>query len=179
MSDDDQPKAIRIDSWGFETGPRGGNGVPLIGIFLIVFGLLLVAGQIFTVAAISASALFLALGVVLILKGVRDGVVGAALFIGIFVAGIALSDLLSAPGVGIIHGGGWGLLFVGIGLLAAVPLRAGRHRGWVAPLIVGALFCVLGGSEIVTSYLNLDLERLVGPALLVLLGIWLVTRNRR
>ena len=73
MSRQDPPKAVRIDSWGFDGNwPASRPGIPMIGIFLIIFGLLLGAGQLFNQAAIAGSALFLALGIVLLIVGLRD-----------------------------------------------------------------------------------------------------------
>ncbi len=178
MSDRYQPpKAVRINSWGFETDTPGRRSrIPLFGVFLIVFGVLLAAGQLFKGAEIGASALFLALGIVLLLVWLRDHN-DAALYVGILVTALALSDLLSTAGV--IHGDGWGALFLGVGVLAIVPIRAHAGRSWGWPVVLGALLCLWGGSDVATSYTNIDAGRLLGPALLVLLGIWIVSRNRR
>jgi hypothetical protein len=46
-------------------------------------------------------------------------------------------------------------------------------------VVIGALLCLWGGSNVATSYLSFDIGRLFGPVLLVLLGLWLVTRHRR
>jgi hypothetical protein len=178
MSDrNEPPKAVRIDSWGFETGTAGrGNRIPLFGVFLILFGLLLVAGQLFKVAQLGASALFLALGIVLLLVWVRDRS-DAALYVGVFVTALALSDLLT--GADVVKGSGWGTLFLGIGVLGIALIRVQQHKSWGWPLIIGGVLGFWGGSEIATSYANVDLDRLVGPVLLVLLGVWIVSRNRR
>ena len=178
MSDEDQRfKAVRIDNWGFETGiPSRGRAVPVFGVFLIVFGCLLVAGQLFSFAQLGASALFLALGIVLLLVWLRDKS-DAALYVGVFVTALALSDLLT--GANVVHGSGWGTLFLGVGVLLIAPIRARAGGGWGGPLVLGGLLCLWGGSEVATSYLNIDADRLVGPALLVLLGTWIVSRSRR
>ncbi|MGD0019451.1 MAG: hypothetical protein ABSD62_09390 [Candidatus Limnocylindrales bacterium] len=178
MSDNDQPpRAVRIDSWGFETDKPGGRSkVPLFGAFLIVFGLLLAAGQLFKVAQLGASALFLALGVILLFVWLRDHS-DAALYVGVFVTALALADLLT--GAAVLKGNGWGTLFLGIGVVAIAPIRARAGRNWGWPLVIGGLLCLWGGSEVATSYMNIDADRLVGPALLVLLGIWIVSRSRR
>jgi hypothetical protein len=178
MSDRDQtPKAVRINSWGFETGTTDrGNRVPLFGVFLIVFGALLVAGQFLNVAQLGASALFLALGVILLAVWLRDRN-DTALVVGLFVTAIGLSDLLT--GAGVLHGEGWGTLFLGVGVLAVAPIRARQGKGVRWPLVIGALLCVWGGSDVATSYLKFDLGNLFVPILLVALGVWLVTRSRR
>lgn len=173
----DPPKAVRIDSWGFETGmPEPRHTVPMFGIFLILFGLLLAAGQLFKAAQLGASALFLALGIVLLLVWLRDHS-DAALYMGIFITALALSDVLSAAGV--VHGSGWGTLFLGIGALAVVPIRARAHKSWGWAVIVGGFLCLWGGSQVAAQYLGGPVDRLVGPLLLVLLGVYLVGRAAR
>lgn len=178
MSDKNQPpKAVRIDTWGFETDmPGGGRSVPLFGVFLIVFGLLLAAGQLFKGAQLGASALFLALGIILLLVWLRDHS-DSALYVGVLVTALALSDLLS--GAGVIHGNGWGALILGIGVLWIALIRIRSGKSWAGAAVLGALLCLWGGSGVATSYLNLDVDRLVGPVLLVLLGVWILSRSRR
>ena len=178
MSDKNQsPKAVRIDGLGFATDVSGGRGtVPLLGIFLIVFGALLAAGQLVDVAQVGASALFLALGLALLFVWLRDHS-DTALYIGLFVTALALADLLS--GANVVSGSGWGTLFLGIGVVATAPIRAREGKGWGWPLVLGGLLLVWGGGAIATSYMNINVDRLVGPVLLVLLWIWIVTRSRR
>ncbi len=178
MSDrNDPPRAVRIDSWGFETGPsRRGRTVPAFGIFLIIFGLLLGAGQLFNVAALGASALLLALGVVLLYVGFRDNS-DLALFAGILFIALALSDM--ATTINLLNGSGWGRVFLGIGLLLVSPFRAHAGKGWGWPAIVGVVLVLWGGFDVATSYANFDYGPLLGPALLVLLGVWILSRAIR
>ena len=169
-----QNKAVRIDAWGFEGswgGTQTGRRTPLLGIFLVVLGLLLVAGQLFPQAQIGASAFFLVVGALLVFTGLRDRS-NLALYVGVFIVALSLSDLLS--GVGLIHGHGWGTFFLGVGVvgLALIRSRTGRSWGWA--VIVGALLALWGGSEVATSYLSLDLDRLVVPVLIVLLGLYII-----
>jgi hypothetical protein len=172
------PKAVRIDSWGFEGswgGNRRGRGVPLLGIFLIVLGLLLAGGQLFPQAKFTTSAFFLAVGIILAIVGIRDRS-DLALYVGVFVGALALSDLLSSSGV--IQGSGWGRLFLGLGLMAIALIRsaAGRRLGW--GLVLGGLLALWGGSEIASTNLSFSPDRLIGPLLLVLLGVYIVSRSR-
>jgi hypothetical protein len=46
-------------------------------------------------------------------------------------------------------------------------------------VVLGGLLCLWGGGDVATSYTSVDGGRLVGPALLVLLGIWILSRNQR
>ena len=178
MSNKDQSnKAVRIDSWGFEGslgGTRRSGRVPLLGIFLIVLGLFLAAGEFFPGAQIGASAFFLVVGVLLVLTGLRDRS-DLALYVGVFIAALALSDLLS--GIGLIHGHGWGTFFLGVGVVGLALIRSRTGRSWVWAVIVGALLALWGGSEVATSYLSLDLDRLVVPVLIVLLGLYIIRQR--
>jgi hypothetical protein len=177
MSDREQPKAVRINSWGIEMGREGGRGaVPLLGVFLIVVGLLLAVGQLFKEAQFGASAFFLALGVLFVVAGLRDRN-DLALVIGLFIASLALAGLLSDARI--VSGDGWGILFMGIGFLGVAPIRKSTGRGWRWAAAVGCLLVFWGGGGVLSASLKLDVDRLVGPLLLVLLGAWILTHNRR
>ena len=178
MSSKDQSnKAVRIDAWGFEGswgGTRSGGRVPVLGIFLIALGLFLAAGEFFPQAQIGASAFFLVVGVLLVLTGLKDRS-DLALYVGVFIAALALSDLLS--GIGLIHGHGWGTFFVGVGVVGLALIRSRTGRSWGRAVLVGALIALWGGSQVATSYLSLDLDRLVVPVLIVLLGLYVIRRR--
>lgn len=165
-----------MDSWGFDGSWTGRTGrVPLVGVFLIVLGVLLAAGQLFHEAQVTASAFFLAVGLILVVTGVRDRS-DLALYAGVFVSALALSDLLS--GANVIHGQGWGTLFLGLGVMAIALIRstAGRRWGWA--LGVGGLLAIWGGAEVAAANTNFAADRLIGPLLIVLLGVYIITRNR-
>jgi hypothetical protein len=174
MSDkNDRPNAVRIDSFGFEIDqPR--RGFSMLGLFLIVFGLLLAAGSLFQAAQLGANALFLALGLVLLLVWLRDHS-ETALVLGLIVTALAMSDLLT--GIGVLKGDGWGTTFLGIGALLLAFIRARTGKSWAWAVILGGLLLLWGGSEVVATYSNVSLGRLVGPLLLVLIGLWLITRR--
>ena len=178
MSSKDQPnKAVRIDAWGFEGGwggTRRGGRVPLLGLFLIALGLFLAAGEFFPQAQIGASAFFLVVGVLLVLTGLKDRS-DLALYVGVFIAALALSDLLS--GIGLIHGHGWGTFFLGVGVAGLALIRSATGRSWGRAVLVGALIALWGGSQVATSYLSLDLDRLVVPVLIVLLGLYIIRQR--
>src|SRR5512141_3419105 len=110
MSDRNSPRIVGSDDWTWtgRWGQRRG-GFPTLGLFLIVLGAVLVAGEFFTWAAIGLAAFFFAIGVVLIVSGLRDRSDGL-LFVGVFMAALALSNVLSAAIV--MHGDGWGAGFV-------------------------------------------------------------------
>jgi hypothetical protein len=176
-NNDRQPKAVRVNSWGFETGRVGrSSALPFVGVFLIVVGLLLEAGQLVSGAQIGASAFFLVLGLIFVAVGLRDHN-DVGLYVGLFIAALSLANMLTEAGY--ISGSGWGTLFLGIGVLALVPIRASTGRGWRWTAVIGAVCALWGGSDIASNYYNLDVERLVGPLLLVLLGVWILSRSGR
>ena len=176
MSKQDPPKAVRIDSWNFEGNwPGTRPGIPMVGIFLILLGLFLGAGQFFSQAQLGASAFFLAVGLILVIVGVRDRS-DLALYVGVFIMALALSDVLH--GLNVIRGSGWGTLFLGLGVVGIALIRstAGRRWGWA--LGIGVLLALWGGSDVAASYANFPTDRLIGPLLIVLLGLYIVTRGR-
>ena len=172
------PDVVRVNGWTIDGNWHGSrSGVAPIGVFLIVLGLFLAAGQLFSQAQIGASAFFLAVGLVLLFVGVRDRS-DLALYAGVFVTALALSDLLSS--IGLIHGSGWGTFFLGLGVMAVALIRstAGKRLSW--SLGIGGLLALWGGSDVAASNLNnVPTDRLIGPLLIVLLGIYVLTRGRR
>jgi hypothetical protein len=162
--------------WGIEEGGGQSRNFPLLGLFLIVLGVLMAAGEFFAVAAIGAATFFLAIGIMLLLYWNRERST-LALYAGIFLTALSAADLLLA--LRLISGPGWAPLFLGVGILALVPIRARAGQGWGAAALLGGLLTFWGGSDVLTSYLNFPLDRYVGPLLLVLLGIYLVGRAVR
>jgi len=150
--------------------------VPILGLFLIIVGLLLVVGQLSSQAQIGASAFFLAVALVLIVIGIRRHS-SLALYAGVFILALTLSDLLHS--LGYVRGAGWGTLFLGLGVVAIALFRstAGRRLGWA--LGIGALLALWGGSEVAASYANISTDGLIGPLLIVLLGVYILTRGWR
>ena len=176
MSRQDPPKVVRVNGWsGDGSWPGSRPGVSTVGIFLVILGIFLAAGQLFSEAQIGASAFFLAVGVLLVVVGFRDRS-DLALWAGAFVTALALSDLLS--GMSLIHGSGWGTMFLGLGVMGIAFVRSsgGKRLSWT--LGIGALLALWGGSDVAASNVNFPTDRLVGPLLIVLLGLYIVTRHR-
>jgi hypothetical protein len=176
MSNQEPPKVVRVNQWGFEDPMPGKprSRVTVAGIFLIVIGVLLGAGQLFPEARIGASAFFLAFGLLLVYIGVRDRR-DLALYAGLLVTALALSNLLS--GMDRIHGPGWGTLFLGIGVVALALIRSSSGRRWGWTLAIGLLLTLWGGSEVASTNLNFPADRLVVPALMVMVGIYILVKT--
>jgi hypothetical protein len=176
MNEQDPPKAVRVEGWSLDGSlPARRPRLPLIGLFLIVLGLILAASQLFTEAQLGASAFFLAVGLILVIVGLRDRS-DLALYVGVFVTALALSDFLSS--LNLIHGSGWGTLFLGLGVMAIALIRSTSGRRWGWALGIGCLLALWGASDVAASNLNFPTDRLVGPLLIVLLGLYIVTRHR-
>jgi hypothetical protein len=176
MNEQDPPGAVRVDGWSLDGSlPARRPRLPLIGLFLIVLGLVLAASQLFTEAQLGASAFFLAVGLILVIVGLRDRS-DLALYVGVFVTALALSDFLSS--LNLIHGSGWGTLFLGLGVIAIALVRSTSGRRWGWALGIGCLLALWGASDVAASNLNFPTDRLVGPLLIVLLGLYIVTRHR-
>lgn len=169
------PRVVRTVEWSFrDEWPPARRGVPLFGIFLILLGVFLALGQFVPSARIGASALFLAVGIVLLLVWARDRS-HLALYAGIFVTALSLSDLLTAANV--VSGPGWGTLLLGFGFLGIALVRAAGHAGWGWQLLLGALLAFSGGSQVVATQFGFNADALVGPVLIVLLGLLIVSRG--
>ena len=94
------------------------------------------------------------------------------LYAGAFLTAASIPGLLE--GLGIFVGEGFGTLCYGIAFLfiASVRMSRGGGIGWQA--LIGALLAALGASQLALP----DAASLVLPALLVVLGIILLTRGR-
>jgi hypothetical protein len=163
----------RVWSWDWGGGeaerrPR----VPWIGVFLLVFGGLLLLERALpqyrdlgNIAVLAAGLAFLVVWAV-----------GRDVFP--LYAG-ALLTAASAPGVlrglGVTVEAGVGAFAYGVAFLFISLVRASRGGGWGWQAILGAVLVALGASQMALP----DLAQLALPAVLVILGVLLVTRGRR
>ncbi len=156
--------------WGRDEDRR--PGLPWIGIFLVVFGGLLIVQNALPDYRNLGNTAVLAAGLAFLLVWlVRRGT--AALYLGAFLTAASLPGTLR--GLGLDIGAGWGTLFFGLALLFIAAVRATRNGGWGWQAIGGAALVLLASSEIAVP----DISSLVIPALLVVLGLILVLRGRR
>ncbi len=89
----------RIHSYSWEWtdigGPRGRSRVPWFGIFLVVFGGLLMLEQVFPAIEHGGSLLFLAVGVAFLVSWLVNRGTGS-LYLGAIITALAAPDLLEA-----------------------------------------------------------------------------------
>jgi hypothetical protein len=155
--------------WGPDDRRR--PGLPWIGLFLIVFGALLILERTFPEYRNLGNITVLAAGLAsLVYWLVRRGSV--ALYAGAFLTALALPGTIE--GLGYDLGPGWGTLFLGLALIFIALVRAARGGGWGWQAFWGAILGLLGASQIAVG----DLAGLVLPLALVVLGIVLLARPR-
>jgi hypothetical protein len=156
--------------WGRDEDRR--PGLPWIGVFLVVFGGLLIVQNALPDYRNLGNTSVLAIGLAfLVVWLVRRGT--AALYLGAFFTAAALPGTFR--GLGFEVGAGWGTLCFGLALLFIALVRASRGGGWGWQAIGGAALVLLASSEIAVP----DVSSLVIPALLVVLGLILLLRGRR
>lgn len=167
------PETGGVRSYGWEWGRDQDRQpeLPWIGIFLVVLGGLLLLDRALPEYVTLGNVVVLAAGLAfLLLWMVRRGTF--PLYAGAFLTAASIPGLLE--GLGIFVGEGFGTLCYGIAFLfiASVRMSRGGGIGWQA--LIGALLAALGASQLVLP----DAASLVLPALLVVLGIILLTRGR-
>lgn len=169
---------------GIPGGPWGWAGVvddrrrlPWFGVFLVLFGGLLIVEQLFPGARAIGSGLVVAVGVAfLITYAVNRRIL--QLYAGAILTAVSLPSLLAD--LNVIRGGsGWGTFFLGIAFLLIALIRAGTKGGLGWQAILGGILALVGGAEVaereITNFPSL--ERLLWPALILVVGIWIVARS--
>ena len=143
--------------WGREEDRR--PRLPWIGIFLVVYGALLLVDRLAPQYLTATNLL------------VRRGTF--ALYAGAFLTASAVPGLVEGA-TGTDLGQGFGTLCYGVALLfiGAIRMTRGGGIGWQA--LIGLLLVALGGSQLALP----DAASLVLPILLVVFGLVLLTRDR-
>jgi hypothetical protein len=155
--------------WGREEDRR--PRLPWIGIFLIVYGALLLVGRLAPQYVAQANLLVLAAGLAfLILWLLRRGTF--QLYAGAFLTASAVPGLIESLGYN--AGTGLGTLSYGVAFLFVAMVRASRGGGIGWQAVIGIILVALGGSELALP----DAASLVLPILLVAFGVLLLTRRR-
>ena len=174
MNDRNLPSDPGVRAWAWRWGPDEDRrpGLPWVGVFLVVFGALLLLERALPeyqrLGDVAVLAAGLASLVVWILR--RSSI---ALYAGAFLTALALPGTIQALGQPL--GPGWGTLFFGLAflLVAAVRLSQGGGMGWQA--LYGAILLLIGGSEVVKP----DVAGFAWPIILVAIGLVLLFRGGR
>jgi hypothetical protein len=164
------PTRVFTSRWGAEDdrGPR----VPWIGIFLVIFGGLIVLERLLPDYRNLGNVLFLAAGLAfLVAWALRRGTF--SLYAGAFLTAAAVPGVLR--GLGYDVGPGVGSIAYGVAFVFIAAVRSWRAGGWGWQLVAGLVLLALGLSEMAVP----DLAALALPLLLVALGVVLMVRGRR
>ena len=155
--------------WNDIGGPKGRSRLPWFGIFLVVFGVLLLLRQVFPALETAGSLLFLAIGVAFLVSWLVNRGMGS-LYLGAIITALAAPDLLAAANV--VSGPGVGTFCLGIAFLFIAAVRAASGAGWGWQLALGAILAAIGGSSVAIP----GLSELIWPIVLVVLGGLLLVR---
>ncbi len=163
---------VHAYSWDWTDigGPRGRGRVPWFGIFLVVFGGLLLLQQLLPYVKEAGSLLFLAVGVAFLVSWVVNRGMGS-LYLGSIITALAAPGLLEAAGI--VGGTGLGTLCLGVAFLFIALVRAASRAGWGWQAVLGVLLVAIGGSSLAIP----GISDLIWPLLLVILGVAVLARS--
>jgi hypothetical protein len=168
------PESGPVRSYGWEWGREEDRRpqLPWIGIFLVVYGALLLIDRVVPQYLVAGNLLVLAAGLAfLIVWLLRRGTF--PLYAGAFLTASAVPGVIEGA-TNTDLGEGFGTLCYGVALLfiGAVRMTRGGGVGWQA--LIGVLLVALGGSQLAVP----EAAGLVLPLLLVVFGLVLLTRDR-
>ena len=161
--------AMHVYRW--EWGPDDARrpGLPWIGIFLLVFGGLLLIQQVYPQFKAAGSVVVLAIGLAFLVKWAIDRGTGS-LYAGAIITALAVPGLLNAAGI---EANGLSTLSFGVAFLfiAAVRAFSGGGVGW--QLWFGGFLALLGAVNIAGA----SFGGYIVPIVLVALGLLLILRG--
>ena len=159
--------AGRVHAWEWGPDQARRPGLPWIGVFLLVFGGLLLAREVFPQARSLGSLVTLAVGIVFLIKWAVDRGTGS-LYAGAIITALAVPGVLSEAAGLELEGLGTFCFGVAFLFIAAVRSATGGGIGWQAWF--GGLLALLGGVNLISPQVG----GLVVPIALVALGAALV-----
>lgn len=157
---------VHVYTWEWGPDQTRRPGLPWIGIFLLVFGGLLLLQQLYPEFEAVGSVLVLAVGLAFLIKWAVDRGTGS-LYAGAIITALAAPGVINALGY---DADGLGTFCLGVAFLAIAAIRAqsGGGSGWQAWF--GGLLALLGGVNMLTP----EIGGLIVPIGLVLVGALLV-----
>ena len=173
MSDGRMTDGPPVRTWAWRWGPDEDRrpGLPWIGIFLVVFGALLLLERALPSYRGLGDVAVLAAGLASLLAWLlRRGTI--ALYAGAFLTAAALPGTIKA--LGLTLGPGWGTLCFGLAFLFIAVVRWVQHGGLGWQALYGAILVGLALFEILAPAVG-DITL---PLLLVAIGLVLLVRGR-
>ena len=160
------PPSTRVYTWEWGPDQARRPGMPWIGVFLLVFGGLLVIQQLYPQAQSVGSVLVLAIGLAFLIRWAMTRGTGS-LYAGAIITALAVPSALTNAGLG---REGVGTLALGVAFLfiALIRVMSGGGIGWQAWF--GGLLALIGGVNIVQPQVG----GLLVPVALVVAGVLLV-----
>ena len=170
----DDRGSVRVYGWEWDNagGPAARSRLPWFGIFLVVFGILLLLQTFFPALEVAGSLLFLAIGVAFLVSWVINRGVGS-LYLGSIITALAAPDLLAAAGI--VEGPGVGTLCLGLAFLFIAAVRAASGGGWGWQLGLGVILAAIGASSMALP----GFSAIVWPVTLVVIGVIVLYRASR
>jgi hypothetical protein len=158
--------STRVYSWEWGPDQARRPGMPWIGVFLLVFGGLLVVQQLYPQAQSVGSVLVLAIGLAFLIRWAMTRGTGS-LYAGAIITALAVPSALTNAGLG---REGVGTLALGVAFLFIALIRAmsGGGIGWQAWF--GGLLAVIGGVNVIQPQVG----GLLLPVAIVVIGVLLV-----
>jgi hypothetical protein len=161
--------AMGFYRWEWGPGDTRRPGLPWIGIFLLVFGGLLLIQQAFPQFKSVGSVVVLAIGLAYLVRWAIERGTGS-LYAGAIITALAVPGLLNAAGI---DANGLSTLSLGVAFLFIALVRAvsGGGLGWQAWF--GGLLALVGGANVAGA----SAVGLLLPVALVVLGVLLILRS--
>ena len=158
--------SVRVYHWEWGPDEARRPGLPWIGIFLLVFGGLLLIQQAYPQFKDAGSVLVLAIGIAFIIKWAIDRGTGS-LYAGAIITALATPGVLNALGV---VADGLTTFCLGVAFLFIAVVRAvsGGGVGW--QLWFGGLLALIGGASIASPTVG----NYIVPIILVAIGVILI-----
>jgi len=161
---------VRVYGWSWGPDEQRRPGLPWIGVFLIVFGGLLLVETLLPDYQSLGNVVVLAAGLAsLVIWVIRRDTI--PLYAGAFLTALALPGTIEALGTPL--GPGWGTFFFSLAFLFIAAVRAWRGGGYGWQALYGGILLVIALSEI----LRPDLAGIAWPLILVGIGALLLIRG--
>jgi hypothetical protein len=160
---------VRVYRWEWGPDDTRRPGLPWIGIFLLVFGGLLLLEQVYPQFKSAGSIVVLAIGLAFLVKWAIDRGTGS-LYAGAIITALAVPGLLNAAGI---EANGLSTFSLGVAFLFIAAVRAASGGGFGWQVWFGGLLAIVGGANIAGA----SFAGLVLPIVLVVLGLLLILRG--